>query len=234
MNNVQTNVVEVPLSQMEYYEYEAFLLSHLAYPSLSENIQRDKIMSVLCNLFFRKMSECDIGFAHASHLIRPIYLSISCKETNKVFRNFKAKLNDRFTAAAMVLPFIIAAATSEKDAENFIRSRSLTEKNFNYRSLSIDAMADYVSVFTREKTISNIKSRIWTPSLPVVCLALAFPQTDHINSTSNILSSEGRGCYNDLDHAINILNTTALYEDWVRSIPKLRTASERLLRFQAT
>lgn len=144
---------------------------------------------------------------------RPVYFNIHHKDVAWFLRNVERKFVDRVTAASMALMFF------SKDP---------------MKDLSVSKLAKAAAPYAREKDPVNIVSRIWGPSLPVLHLAMAIveihktwlPKSERADMFTQMFKNEKM--------VKSIVKEAEAQRQLIETVPKLRSAAAKLIRFHLT
>lgn len=151
--------------ELEDYERSALVLSILACPSngVAEGDRRLDLHDWLCGRALGLMIQRDPDWGNHPQRVKPRYLFSAAEQTGKTTGPITKLLQHRMVAAKMAMPFLIEASTgAPRELPRGIKRRSL------------NAMADFCLDDAGQTDASNLKSRIWRPSRPVIHLACAF------------------------------------------------------------
>lgn len=154
--------IKIDTSTAPPYEGGAALLSALAWPEmLADPDAIGRRQAALCQIYLRARAEVDEVWASTPQLIKPLHMLRPWKEVQAFDRDLQKRLRVRMAAARMVLPFLIEAEGS-----------GVTPK-WPKGSISLNRMAERVIGDTAESEVSNVKTRVWRTSRPVIHIAAA-------------------------------------------------------------
>jgi hypothetical protein len=145
------------------YECGATLLTLLAYPepAAGEEALARRHQS-LCHLHLLDKSHTDETWSIAPQQIKPCYAFVDVVQIQKDLRQFDRRIRDRLQASKMANLFLCEAPQNTvPPLPGGIARLSLNEVSH--------VLADDVPGFVP----SNVESRIWRPSLPVIHIAVA-------------------------------------------------------------
>ena len=154
--------IGIDLADASTYEAGATLLVVLAWPeALDDGDAMGRRHAAICQMYLMARAEGDTEWANEPQLIKPLYLSRPLSEVAAIDRQLRRRLQSRMVAARMIMPFLVEADGS-----------GVTPK-WPARSVSVNKMAERVLPDTTESDPSNVKSRVWRASWPVIHLAAA-------------------------------------------------------------
>ena len=151
---------QIDFNRLQVYEAGALLLTLLAYPDASDEMQGNIHLS-LCTHALRVRSEIDPDWALLAQPIKPIYALRSQRECNRDLRTLERRMRDRMVAGRMGIAFLREALPGQ-----------VPELPAGVKRLSINQLAEFV-FDTRFTDPENVETRIWRQSLPVIHLASA-------------------------------------------------------------
>jgi len=151
---------QIDFNRLQVYEAGALLLTLLAYPDASDEMQGNIHLS-LCTHALRVRSEIDPDWALLAQPIKPIYALRSQRECNRDLRTLERRMRDRMVAGRMGIAFLREALPGQ-----------VLELPAGVKRLSINQLAEFV-LDTRFTDPENVETRIWRQSLPVIHLASA-------------------------------------------------------------
>lgn len=148
----------------ETYDLGARLLTILACPPDTSDTDemRGKFHAVLCHEAIKERSRQDPAWANMPHLIRPVYMFRNPKTALRDMKNLDRRLRDRLVAARMAIGFLQKAETGKTPA--------LPPE---VKRLSLNEISEHVRKDANQSEATNVQTRIWRPSRPVIHLAAA-------------------------------------------------------------
>jgi hypothetical protein len=149
-------------NRLEVYEAGAVLVTLLVYPGEGDEQKREALHASLCHVALRLEGELDPDWALSPQPIKPLYALRPAQEVKKDLRTVPRVLRDRLAAGRMALGFLKEVATGGTPA-----------LPAGIERLSVNRMASLVLEDTRNIEVTNVKTRVWRPSLPVIHLASA-------------------------------------------------------------
>ena len=217
--------IGLPLSRLPAYEAGAVLFSYLAYPEpgVGDDAQRADARAALCNRALHAIGNEDENWRWSVQSLAPAYLLMSDREVARVLRRFDRLIEDRLTAARMAIPFLQEAETG---APAKVPERSTPG--------SIAQMAEFVLPGTTENDPVNVRSRIWSPSLPVLHIAVATEIAFSLALKANVPKLAATDLVRSPDLIRFVVSEAEKYEVLLTLAPKLELALERLVRFRLT
>lgn len=153
------------------YESCAAFVSILAYPKddINQN-SRSNLHTSLCNLSLRTRAEMDEKWTNNPQLIKPIYAFRDSKLVDKDVGKLKRRLRDRIIAAKMGMAYLQEVVLG-KDFQLPI----------GMERLSLNELSFHVMKDLGTEDASNIETRIWRASLPVLHIVTAIAViSDHL------------------------------------------------------
>lgn len=215
--------VGVPLSSLPVYEAGAVLFAYLAFPEPDADIRRGEAQIALCNLALQAMAHEDPASQWAPQMMKPGYLLMKDQEVTRIMGEFDRRLRDRRTAARMAIPILQAAETGYPAK----LPKGVTQ-------LSIAQMAQFVVREAGEKDPINLRSRTWTPSLPVLHIAIAAEVALDLARTANAPVLDVQLLMRSEDFIRFVVEQAEMYEAILPLAPKLEQSLLQLVRFRLT
>lgn len=150
-------------SRYETYECGAMLVSLLAYPQREAGVtQRENLRRSLCAIALRAQFGEETDAWTKPRLMKPVYALRDARQIERDEKPLKRLLHQRMIAARMAIGFL-----QEVELK---RTPKLPK---GIKRLSVNQMAGLALEDGRESDATNVKKRIWKPSLPVIHLAAA-------------------------------------------------------------
>ena len=215
--------ISVPLSSLPVYESGAVLFAYLAFPEPDADIQRGEAQVALCKLALEAMAEEDSLFKWVPRLIKPGHLMMSDKDVARILRTFDGRIQDRLIAARMAIPFLQQAESGGPPR----LPNGVTQ-------LSISQLAEFVLASSSEESPVNLQSRVWSPSLPVIHVAVATEVALHLAHRSGAPRLNVHVLARSSDFIRFVVQEAEKYEPLFTLAPKLELALDRLVRFRLT
>jgi hypothetical protein len=164
--------IEIDLKRTGLFEAGAVLVAVLALPS-GDEVSRGSLVTSLCHLILKGVFLANGEDGASNQPIKPIYAFRTESELKRDLKILQRLLRDRMIAAQMALPLLMRA-------EGFLPSK-LPE---GLSKLTLDELAVWAITKVPELAeadspmeSSNIETRIWRPSLPVIHIAAAVAVT---------------------------------------------------------
>ena len=102
------------------------------------------------------------------------------------------------------------------------------------KKLSVSKLAIAAAPYAREKDPVNIVSRIWGPSLPVLHLAMAIVKSHRTWSPESKRLDLFTQMFRNEELVKSIVKEAEAQRQLIETVPKLRSAAAKLIRFHLT
>ncbi len=155
--------VAINLTSLPVYEAGGVFLAWVAHPGTDEETKRERLYRALCREAIIQLAEGDAEFAWKPQALKPGFFIMGTDEARRVLKEGSICIRDRMTAAAWrLLPFIKQKLIG---IEIKVEGLRLTAEN-----MAIFAADD---LGWKEGNESNVKTRIFKPTRPVIHAAAA-------------------------------------------------------------
>ena len=189
------------------------LLAHLCFPEPNAHHERLRALQVLGSTFLKGAIKDNPSYQWYLQYERPAYFNVYKKDLAWFSRNSKRRLANRLTAANIAITLC---------TENQVKNLSITKM--------AEASVPYVS----QNEPGNVLSRVWSESRPVLHLAMAIVKGSQTWSPVSERSEIATQMLKNKDLVEFIVKEADAQRQLIETVPRLRGAAAKLIRFRLT
>lgn len=153
----------INLSAPQPYEGQALFVATLARPGENEAAERHELYLSLCSWLIRDRASWDPAWAEQPQLMLPLHACRREADIARDMKTFDRRMRDRATAGHIAIAFLQKA----KSGKTPILPKGVSR-------LNVERMLASVLPDLGMSDTGNVRTRVWTPSLPVIHLCAAW------------------------------------------------------------